>query len=164
VVHPTSNKYGPLPFFSFVYLFFFKVGYCQGQKQGVTYEEVCSGSTGHNEVVLVSYDPDEVPFSNLLEAFFKKHDPTTLNRQGNDVGEQYRSGIYYFDEAQRADAEAAIATLNEKLGGQVVTEVEEIRNYTVAEEYHQQYLEKGGRFGRPQSARKQCTDPIRCYG
>ena len=140
------------------------VGYSQGHVENVTYEEVCSGNSGHNEVVQVVYDKSELSYEALLDAFFAKHDPTTLNRQGNDVGEQYRSGIYYTTEEQRVAAEAAIAKLNEKLSGQVVTEVEALKNFTIAEQYHQQYLEKGGRFNRPQSAAKSCNDPIRCYG
>lgn len=140
------------------------VGYSQGHVENVTYEQVCNGDTGHNEVVQVVYDKGEVSYEDLLDAFFAKHDPTTLNRQGNDVGEQYRSGIYYTTEEQRVAAEAAVAKQNEKLSGQVVTEVEPLKNFSEAEQYHQQYLEKGGRFNRPQSAAKGCTDPIRCYG
>lgn len=140
------------------------VGYSQGHVENVTYEQVCNGDTGHNEVVQVVYDKGEASYETLLDAFFNKHDPTTLNRQGNDVGEQYRSGIYYTTEEERIAAEAAVAKQNEKLSGQVVTEVEPLKNFSEAEQYHQQYLEKGGRFGRPQSAAKGCTDPIRCYG
>ena len=140
------------------------VGYSQGEKADVTYEEVCSGTTGFNEVVQITYDSSETTYETLLDVFFKKHDPTTLNRQGNDVGEQYRSGIYYHTEEQRKSAEAAVAKMNEKLSGQVVSELEPVRNFQAAEEYHQQYLAKGGRFNRPQSARKGCDDPIRCYG
>ncbi|KAL4426064.1 hypothetical protein ABPG77_007860 [Micractinium sp. CCAP 211/92] len=140
------------------------VGYSQGRTKNPTYQEVCSGTTGHNEVVQVVYAPAEVSFDQLLDVFWSKHDPTTLNRQGNDVGEQYRSGIYYTTDAQRAAAEASKARQNAKLGGSVVTEIEPIANYSDAEEYHQQYLAKGGRFGQPQSAAKGCTDPIRCYG
>ncbi len=125
---------------------------------------MCQGNTGHNEVVQVVYDKGEISYDALLDAFFAKHDPTTLNRQGNDVGEQYRSGIYYHTAEQKAAAMAALARYNEKLSGQVVTEIEEIKNFTRAEEYHQQYLSRGGRFGRPQSPAKNCSDPIRCYG
>jgi peptide-methionine (S)-S-oxide reductase len=140
------------------------VGYSQGHVENPTYEQVCSGSTGHNEVVQVTYDSNTVTFEQLLDSFFSKHDPTTLNRQGNDVGDQYRSGIYYHTEEQKVAAEAAIAKMNEKLSGQVVTELEPVRMFTEAEDYHQQYLAKGGRFNRPQSAAKGCNDPIRCYG
>ena len=140
------------------------VGYSQGHVENVTYEQVCSGNTGHNEVVQVTFDANTVSYEQLLDAFFNKHDPTTLNRQGNDVGDQYRSGIYYHNEEQKAVAEKSIAKINEKLSGQVVTELEPIRAFSPAEEYHQQYLAKGGRFNRPQSPAKGCTDPIRCYG
>ncbi|KAH7621824.1 hypothetical protein Ndes2526B_g02641 [Nannochloris sp. 'desiccata'] len=140
------------------------VGYSQGHVENPTYEQVCNGNTGHNEVVQVTFDSNTLSYEELLDAFFNKHDPTTLNRQGNDVGDQYRSGIYYHTEEQKAAAEAAIAKMNEKLSGQVVTELEPIKMFTEAEDYHQQYLAKGGRFNRPQSAAKGCTDPIRCYG
>lgn len=141
-----------------------EAGYSQGPSAETTYEEVCSGNSGHAEVVQLVYNEDEVSYEALLDVFFEKHDPTMLNRQGNDVGTQYRSGIYTHTEAQRRAAETALARQNEKYSGQVVTEVEPITNFCRAEEYHQQYLEKGGRFGRPQSASKSCTDPIRCYG
>ena len=139
-------------------------GYCQGAVENVSYEEVCRGNTGHNEVVQVMFDKNEVSYEGLLDVFYNKHDPTMLNRQGNDVGEQYRSGIYYHSEEQKNLAEEVTAKWNEKLSGQVVTEVEPLRNFNRAEEYHQQYLAKGGRFGRPQSPNKGCDDPIRCYG
>lgn len=140
------------------------VGYSQGQTKNPSYQDVCSGTTGHAEVVQVVYDPTEVSYEQLLDAFWARHDPTTLNRQGGDVGTQYRSGIYYHTPEQKAAAEASKAAQNEKLGGKVVTEIEEINNYYVAEEYHQKYLERGGRFGQGQSAEKGCNDPIRCYG
>lgn len=140
------------------------VGYAQGRTENPTYQDVCRGDTGHNEVVQVVYDTEEVNFDTLLDAFWAKHDPTTPNRQGGDVGEQYRSGIYYYTEEQRAAAEASKARQNERLGGRVVTEIEQAGPFYEAEEYHQRYLEKGGRFGQAQSAAKGCTDPIRCYG
>ena len=140
------------------------VGYSQGGKNGVTYEEVCSGDTGHNEVVQIVYDPSEVSYETLIEVFFDKHDPTTLNRQGNDTGTQYRSGIYYHDEEQKKVAEEMKERMQGKFNNSIVTEIEEIKNFNRAEEYHQQYLERGGRFGQPQSAAKGCTDPVRCYG
>lgn len=141
-----------------------EVGYSQGFSPEVTYEEVCSGNSGHVEIVNVLYDEQELPFEKLCEVFFEKHDPTTLNRQGNDVGPQYRSGIYYSSPEQKEAAERVIERMQQKYSGQVVTELEELKNYCRAEEYHQQYLERGGRFGRAQSAKKNCTDPIRCYG
>lgn len=135
------------------------VGYANGSKDDPTYREVCSGTTGHAEVVQVTYDPRVVKYENLLRLFWDRVDPTTLNRQGNDVGTQYRTGIYVHTPEQR---EAALLSLKEEQGKHkkpIVTEVEHISCYYPAEEYHQQYLEKGG-----QSAAKQCTDPIRCYG
>lgn len=112
----------------------------------------------------MAYDPSLVSYEALLDTFWAKHDPTTPNRSGNDVGPQYRSGIYYHTEEQRALAQASLDRQNAKLGGSVVTELEEVKNWVEAEDYHQQYLAKGGRFGQPQSTAKGCTDPIRCYG
>jgi peptide-methionine (S)-S-oxide reductase len=140
------------------------VGYSQGHAKNPSYQDVCSGTTGHAEVVQVVFDPSEVSYEQLLDVFWARHDPTTLNRQGGDVGTQYRSGIYCHTPEQKAAAEASKAAQNEKLGGQVVTEIEEINNFYVAEEFHQKYLERGGRFGQGQSAEKGCNDPIRCYG
>mmetsp|Transcript_25023 Transcript_25023/g.73979 ORF Transcript_25023/g.73979 Transcript_25023/m.73979 type:complete len:233 (-) Transcript_25023:355-1053(-) len=148
------------------------VGYTQGHKPGPAYEEVCSGSTGHTEAVQCTYDEKEVDYSQLLDVFFARTDPTTLNRQGNDRGTQYRSGIYYHDEAQKAAAEKKIAEIQAKLqsgeykgaGDKVVAELKPAGDYYLAEDYHQQYLSKGGRMGRAQSAAKGCTDTIRCYG
>jgi peptide-methionine (S)-S-oxide reductase len=142
-----------------------QVGYSNGTVDTVTYEDVCSGQTGHNEVVRVTYNEKEISFEDLVKKFITEfHDPTTLNRQGNDTGTQYRSGIYVTSEDQRATAEAVIESLQSNFSGQIVTEVEFVDKFNVAEEYHQQYLEKGGRFNRPQSAAKNCSDPIRCYG
>lgn len=141
-----------------------EVGYSNGHVDGVTYEDVCSGQTGHNEVVRVRYDEGTISFEDLVTRFFDFHDPTTLDRQGNDVGTQYRSGIYVTNEEQKQIAERVIEDLQPKFSGQIVTEVDMVDKYNCAEEYHQQYLEKGGRFGRPQSAAKNCSDPIRCYG
>lgn len=149
------------------------VGYTQGKDPAPTYEKVCSGSTGHAEAVQVYYDPKETTYERLLDLFFERVDPTTANRQGNDVGTQYRSGIYYHDQEQKAAAEKAIAEVNAKLasnvfrrvlGSKVVSELLPAGDYYLAEEYHQQYLSKGGRLGRGQSAAKGCKDPIRCYG
>ena len=139
------------------------VGYAQGPKPDPTYEEVCSGNTGHVEVVQVTYDPDEVSFDSLLDTFWSKHDPSQLNRQGGDVGTQYRSGIYIYTQEQKAAAEKSKAAKIAS-GAKVVTEIQPAQSLYAAEEYHQQYLAKGGRFGKPQSAKKNCNDPIRCYG
>ena len=108
-----------------------------------TYEQVCSGDTGYNEVVKLVYDPQQVSIADLLSVFFAIHDPTTLNRQGNDVGTQYRSGIYFTTPEQQAEAQARIADMNtaNTWGRPVVTEVEPLQHYTPAEDYHQDYFE-----------------------
>eukprot|EP00898_Chlorokybus_atmophyticus_P007988 jgi/Chlat1/8190/Chrsp76S07627 len=140
------------------------VGYTQGRVPNPMYEEVCSGSTGHTEAVQVTYNPQEASYEQILSMFFSKTDPTTLNRQGNDMGTQYRSGIYFHTPEQEEVARAKLAEVEKKLGKKVVAELKPAGDYYFAEDYHQQYLEKGGRFNRPQSAAKGCNDPIRCYG
>lgn len=117
-------------------------GYSNGQAVNPSYEQVCSGNTGHAEVVRVSFDPARIGFRELLEIFFVVHDPTTLNRQGNDVGTQYRSGIYTHSDAQTRTAREVIAELEVSGGvrGKVVTEVEPERNYWRAEDGHQNYF------------------------
>ncbi|KAL6042508.1 Peptide methionine sulfoxide reductase A2-1 [Balamuthia mandrillaris] len=136
-----------------------QVGYTQGHKANPTYQEVCSGQTGHAEAVQLEYDPEEVTYDKLLDVFWKKHNPTTLNRQGNDIGTQYRSGIYYHNEQQKEAAERTKQEVTKKLGKTVVTEILPAKEFWPAEDYHQRYLEKGG-----QCAAKGCTDTIRCYG
>ena len=122
------------------------VGYAGGPTPNPTYEEVCSGRTGHNEAVLVVYDPKRVSYDQLLKAFFESHDPTQGMRQGNDKGTQYRSGIYVTSEDQRRAAEAAknayTAALKEKRLGPVTTEILPAPTFYFAEGYHQQYLAK----------------------
>ena len=120
------------------------VGYAQGSKKNPTYEEVCSGDTGHNEVVRLTYDDQVVSLRELLEIFFVIHDPTTLNRQGNDVGTQYRSGIYFTTPEQADVAKALIAELNaaQAFGQPIVTEVQPLTNYSAAEDYHQDFFER----------------------
>ncbi|PSC69985.1 methionine-S-oxide reductase [Micractinium conductrix] len=148
------------------------VGYTDGKNPSPTYEEVCGGYTGHTEAVQMYYNPDECTFESILDEFFAKVDPTTLNRQGNDSGTQYRSVIFYHTEEQKAAAEKAVAAVNEQLkngtfrirGKKVETTIQPATDYFLAEDYHQQYLSKGGRFNRPQSAEKGSKDPIRCYG
>eukprot|EP00894_Picocystis_sp_ML_P004896 jgi/Pico_ML_1/55413/g1101.t2 len=130
------------------------VGYTQGHVERPTYRQVCSGRTGHTEAVQLTYDTRQVTYPELVDLFFDRIDPTALNRQGNDVGTQYRTGIYYHDEEQKREAEQA----KSKIPG-AVTEVLPAAIFWPAEDYHQQYLEKGG-----QSAEKTCKDPIRCYG
>jgi peptide-methionine (S)-S-oxide reductase len=119
-------------------------GYSNGQAKNPSYEQVCSGTTGHNEVVKLTYDPAQISLRQILEIFFVVHDPTTLNRQGNDSGTQYRSGIYYSTPEQKQEAEAMVAELTrDKLFGKpVVTEVQPVTNYSPAEEYHQDFFEK----------------------
>ena len=115
-------------------------GYCNGQTHDPSYEQVCGGDTGHAEVVRVRFDADRLSLREVLEIFFVVHDPTTPNRQGNDVGTQYRSGIYWNQPAQAEVAQQVMAELNTALGGKVVTELAEERNYWPAEAYHQHYF------------------------
>jgi len=121
-------------------------GYAGGYTPNPTYEEVCSGSTGHNEVVLVAFDPRQISYEQLLKTFWESHDPTQGMRQGNDVGTQYRSGIYVFDDAQREAAEASKAAYAERLNaagyGDITTEIVDAGPFYYAEDYHQQYLAK----------------------
>jgi peptide-methionine (S)-S-oxide reductase len=117
-------------------------GYAGGDTENPTYKEVCSGSTGHAEVVQVEYDPDVIGYDELLEVFFATHDPTQLNRQGPDVGTQYRSIVLYHDEDQREQAAAYIAALDEEYDDDVVTELTALETFYPAEEYHQDYFEK----------------------
>ena len=115
-------------------------GYCNGQAIKPSYEAVCSGTTGHAEVAQVSFDADRISLREVLEIFFTVHDPTTLNRQGNDVGTQYRSGIYLHDASQDAVAREVLAEANAAHGGKVVTELAMRANYSRAEDYHQHYF------------------------
>ena len=119
-------------------------GYAGGHDPNPTYEAVCSETTGHAEVVQIAFDPDMVSFRELLEVFFTIHDPTTLNRQGNDVGTQYRSAVYYHDEEQRLIAEEVIEemTVAGLWDDPIVTEITALDKFYEAEEYHQQYFEK----------------------
>lgn len=120
-------------------------GYCNGQHPAPNYEDVCSGTTGHAEVVQLTFDPAVVGFDELLDVFFTIHDPTTLNRQGNDVGTQYRSGIYTHSEAQAAAARAHIDALLAQGaygGASIVTEITPLANFHPAETYHQRYFEQ----------------------
>jgi peptide-methionine (S)-S-oxide reductase len=114
-------------------------GYSNGRAERPTYEQVCSGDTGHAEVVRVSFDPQRISYREILEIFFAIHDPTTPNQQGNDVGTQYRSGIYFHTPEQERTAKEVIAEAQHAHGGRVVTELEPVRNYWRAEDYHQHY-------------------------
>jgi peptide-methionine (S)-S-oxide reductase len=160
-----------------------EVGYTQGHHQAPTYELVCGHGTGHAEAVRLHYDPKACPYTTLLDVFWAKINPTTLNRQvrtsdhrsvyvqvqvehlsidhrsavggqGKDVGTQYRTGIYYYTAEQESLAEE-----QKKWEDKIVTEILPAKRFYPAEEYHQRYLEKGG-----QSAEKGCTEPMRCYG
>jgi peptide-methionine (S)-S-oxide reductase len=117
-------------------------GYAGGEKADPTYEEVCKGDTGHAEVVQINFDADIISYREILEIFFALHNPTQLNRQGNDVGTQYRSAIFYHGEAQKAEAEKIVAEITEDAiwPDPVVTEIVAINNYYPAEEYHQSYF------------------------
>jgi peptide-methionine (S)-S-oxide reductase len=122
------------------------VGYAGGHTPNATYREVCTGMTGHNEVVLVVFDPAVVAYDDLLKVFWENHDPTQGMRQGNDVGTQYRSGIYYFDDAQRRAAERTRDAFQGRLKasgyGAITTEIVPAPDFYYAEDYHQQYLAK----------------------
>lgn len=122
------------------------VGYAAGYTKNPTYEEVCSGRTGHNEVVRVVYDPAKTSYEALLKVFFESHDPTQGMQQGNDAGTQYRSGVYVYDDAQRAAAERARGAYDAKLRAAgydaITTEIVDAPPFYFAEDYHQQYLDK----------------------
>jgi peptide-methionine (S)-S-oxide reductase len=122
------------------------VGYLGGSSEDPTYEQVCTGATGHAEVVQIEFDPEEVTFEQLLDVFWTSHNPTQLNRQGPDVGTQYRSGIFFHDAEQKAAAQAAKDRLDAsgKHTSPIVTEIIQAGTFFRAEEYHQQYLEKRG--------------------
>jgi peptide-methionine (S)-S-oxide reductase len=128
-------------------------GYAAGHTPNPTYQEVCTGQTGHNETVLVVFDPRQVSYGELLKVFWESHDPTQGMRQGNDVGTQYRSGIYYFDDAQREAAERSRGAYQDELSkaryGRITTEIHPAPEFYYAEDYHQQYLAKnpGGYCG-----------------
>jgi peptide-methionine (S)-S-oxide reductase len=124
-------------------------GYCNGDDPAPSYESVCTGRTGHAEVVRVRFNPNEVSFGQLLDVFFTLHDPTTLNRQGNDVGTQYRSGVYTHTPSQAVLARQVIEdlTLNRTYDAPIVTEVTPVVNYHPAEAYHQRYFEQNPNQG-----------------
>lgn len=115
-------------------------GYSNGHVQAPSYEQVCGGDTGHAEVVRVRFDPTRISLRELLEIFFVVHDPTTRDRQGNDVGPQYRSGIYWHTPGQESVAREVVAELDRELGGRVVTQLAPEANYSRAEDYHQHYF------------------------
>jgi len=122
------------------------VGYTAGKTENPTYEQVCSDTTGHAEAVEVEFDPEVVAYDDLLELFWNGHDPTTLNRQGPDIGTQYRSAIYYHTDEQRSAALASMEALEESrvFPSKIVTEIAPAETFYLAEDYHQQYLAKRG--------------------
>jgi peptide-methionine (S)-S-oxide reductase len=120
------------------------VGYTGGRGERPTYEQVCSHTTGHAEAVLVEFDPAQVSYEELLDAFWRLHDPTQLNRQGPDVGDQYRSAIYFHSPEQEAAAKASREGAQERVSKPIVTEITEAPEFWPAEDYHQRYLEKRG--------------------
>lgn len=119
-------------------------GYMGGHTENPTYEDICNGDTGHAEVVQITYDPDAITFRDLLDVLFTLHDPTQLNRQGNDVGTQYRSAVFWHTPEQKAEAEAVIAGMNasNEFGAPIVTELAEATTFYPAEDYHQRYFEQ----------------------
>jgi peptide-methionine (S)-S-oxide reductase len=121
-----------------------EVGYEGGTLENPSYEDVCSHTTGHAEVVQVTYDPERISYDELLEVFWRKHDPTQLNRQGWDIGDQYRTVIFFHDDEQREVAERSKEQEQTRHRRPVVTQVEPAQTFYVAEDYHQQYLEKRG--------------------
>ena len=122
-----------------------RVGYSGGTLENPTYEDVCSHTTGHAEVVEVAYDPEQVTYDELLDIFWHKHDPTQLNRQGWDIGDQYRSVIFFHDEEQREAALGSKGREQANWSAPIVTQIEPAQPFYEAEDYHQQYLEKRGR-------------------
>lgn len=136
-----------------------EVGYSNGKVPRVTYDAICSGLTGSVEVVRVTYDSSIVSLTDLLKVWEGRHDPTSLNKQGNDIGTQYRSAVYYNDQEQAAEIAKYSQEAATRLSNPIVTEISPVKNYCTAEEYHQGYLAKKG-----QSAEKGATENIRCYG
>ena len=149
----SGNPIRPETFWSLPGVLTTAVGYSGGLTVNPTYREVCTGQTGHNEVVLVVFDPDQLSYEELLKVFWEAHDPTQGMRQGNDIGTQYRSGIYTFDDAQAAAAQASLSSYQAELEragyGAVTTEIVPASEFYYAEDYHQQYLAKnpGGYCG-----------------
>jgi methionine-S-sulfoxide reductase len=119
-------------------------GYTGGHTENPTYEQVCSHSTGHAEAVLIDFDPDKVSYATLCRQFFRMHDPTQLNRQGPDVGDNYRSAIFYFDEGQRQAAEQVKKEVQPQFNKSIVTQIVPASQFYAAEDYHQKYAERTG--------------------
>eukprot|EP00908_Phaeocystis_cordata_P026188 Transcript_8657.p1 GENE.Transcript_8657~~Transcript_8657.p1 ORF type:complete len:284 (+),score=88.69 Transcript_8657:101-853(+) len=142
------------------------VGYTQGRDDRPMYQEVSTGRSGHTESVMVLYNPAETSYEMLCEKLLSTVDPTLRDQVGNDYGTQYRHGLYPHTKQQMEVAKACVAKVQARLppGKKCHTEVADAKIFWPAEEYHQQYLQKGGRFGSPQSAAKGASDPVRCYG
>ena len=119
-----------------------EVGYCGGKNKKTSYQEVCTGTTGHAEVVKIDFDESIISYEGIINLFFDFHDPTTLNRQGPDIGNQYRSEIFYANVSQEKIAEKVLEKRNVDFKGKIVTKISEVLNYCKAEEYHQKYLMK----------------------
>ncbi|OUX46547.1 MAG: peptide-methionine (S)-S-oxide reductase [Candidatus Pelagibacter sp. TMED275] len=119
-----------------------EVGYCGGDSNKTSYEQVCTGNTNHAEVVKLDFDPNIISYEEIINHFFGFHDPTTLNSQGPDFGTQYRSEIFYLNNSQKEIAEKLIKKNNEQMNGRVVTKLSLAKNYCTAEEYHQKFMEK----------------------
>ena len=119
-----------------------EVGYCGGKMSNTSYKEVCTGETEHAEVVKLTFDPKKISYEKIIEYFFEFHDPTTLNRQGPDIGTQYRSEIFYTSENQKKIAQEVLNNKNKLFNGKIVTNISEKKNYCRAEDYHQKYLER----------------------
>ena len=135
------------------------VGYCGGSVKNPSYEAVCSGRTGHTEACQVVFDNTVVKYSELLDVLWDIHDPTTLNRQGNDIGTQYRAGVYYYNEEQHKVSMESFEKEQKSYKDKIVTELLPAPEYYIAEPYHQKYLEMGGLCSL-----KGDTTAIRCYG
>ena len=119
-----------------------EVGYCGGISSKTNYKEVCSGKTNHAEVVKIEFDNSKISYEKILNHFFEIHNPTTLNKQGPDIGTQYRSEIFYLTENQKKIATNVLKNYDKKFDGKIVTTISKIKNYCKAEDYHQKYLEK----------------------
>ncbi len=123
-----------------------EVGYIGGHTENPTYEQVCSHTTGHAEATKIEFDPEKITYETLLKQFFRMHDPTQLNRQGPDVGDSYRSAIFYLDDNQKDEAQKIIGGLNKsEFNGKIVTSLEKAGTFWPAEDYHQKFTEKTGR-------------------
>ncbi|KAJ2556394.1 Peptide methionine sulfoxide reductase A2-1 [Coemansia sp. RSA 1933] len=136
-----------------------QVGYTGGSKENPSYKDVCAGTTGHAEAVRLEFDPAVISYQDLLKVFWNKHNPTQGNRQGGDVGSQYRSAIFYHSEEQRELAEQSKAERQKSYKAPITTQIVPAGTFYPGEKYHQRYLEKGG-----QCASKGCNDAILCYG